>query len=221
VRDRIRKGKGYLRMQGSDYLSYAITDSAIDMFFPLLEKIGDRMDELEDELITAPTRASMNRILQIKRELIVFRRSIWPERDKINDLIRSHFPLVSENTKVYFRDSYDHCIQILDIVDSFKEVTSSLMDVYLSSVSNRLNQVMKVLTIISTIFIPLTFIVGLYGMNFAHVDPRTGKDLPLNMPELYSPYGYIGVMLAMFVIVIIQIYFFYKKGWLNFRMRDY
>lgn len=221
IRDRIRKGKGYLRLQGADYLSYAIMDSTIDLFFPLLEKIGDRLDELEDELITAPARESMNKILQIKRELIVFRRSIWPERDKINDLIRSHFSLISENTKIYFRDSYDHCIQILDIVDSYKEVTSSLMDVYLSSVSNRLNQVMKVLTIISTIFIPLTFIVGLYGMNFAHTDPRTGKYLPYNMPELYSPYGYVGVMLAMLIIVIIQIYFFYKKGWLNFKTHDY
>jgi magnesium transporter len=217
VCERIRKAKGYLRLQGADYLAYAIMDSAIDLFFPLLEKIGDRLDELEDELITAPTRESMNKILSIKRELIVFRRSIWPERDKINDLIRSNFPVIAESTKVYFRDSYDHCIQILDIVDSYKEVTSSLMDVYLSSVSNRLNQVMKVLTIISTIFIPLTFIVGLYGMNFAHSDPQTGKYLPWNMPELYSPYGYIEVMLAMILIVVIQVYFYYKKGWINFK----
>jgi magnesium transporter len=221
VRERIRKSKGYLRLQGADYLAYAITDSAIDLYFPLLEKIGDRMDELEDELITSPNRESMNKILRIKRELIVFRRSIWPERDKINDLLRSNFPLIAENTKVYFRDAYDHCIQILDIVDSYKEVTASLMDVYLSSVSNRLNQVMKVLTIISTIFIPLTFIVGLYGMNFAHTDPRTGKNLPLNMPELYSPYGYIYVMLAMLLIVILQVYFFYKKGWLNLKASDF
>lgn len=221
VRERIRKSKGYLRLQGADYLSYAIMDFATDLFFPLLEKIGDRLDELEDELITAPTRESMNKILSIKRELIVFRRSIWPERDKINDLLRSNFSLINENTKVYFRDSYDHCIQILDIVDSCKEVTASLMDVYLSSVSNRLNQVMKVLTIISTIFIPLTFIVGLYGMNFAHTNPKTGENLPLNMPELYSPYGYIYVMLAMLLIVVFQVYFFYKKGWLNLKARDF
>lgn len=220
VRERIRKGKGYMQQQGADYLAYAIMDSAIDMYFPILEKIGDRLDDLEDELITVPVRESMNKILQIKRELIVFRRSIWPERDKINDLIRSDFSLISANTKVYFRDSYDHCIQVLEIVDSYKEVTSSLMDVYLSSVSNRLNQVMKVLTIISTIFIPLTFIVGLYGMNFAHTDPRTGKFLPLNMPELYSPYGYAGVMIAMLIIVVLQLYFFYKKGWINFKTGD-
>ncbi|MEO5570347.1 MAG: magnesium/cobalt transporter CorA [Bacteroidia bacterium] len=221
VRERIRKSKGYLRLQGADYLAYALMDAAIDLFFPLLEKIGDRLDELEDELISAPTRSSMNKILMIKRELIVCRRSIWPERDKINDLIRSDFPFIAENSKIYFRDSYDHCIQILDIVDSYKEVTASLMDVYLSSVSNRLNQVMKVLTIISTIFIPLTFVVGLYGMNFAHTDPRTGKDLPLNMPELYSPHGYIYVMLAMLAIVILQVYFFFKKGWLNLKSREF
>jgi magnesium transporter len=221
VCERIRKSKGYLRLQGADYLAYAIMDAAIDLFFPLLEKIGDRLDELEDELITNPVRGSMNKILMIKRELIVCRRSIWPERDKINDVLRSNFAVISDTSKVYFRDSYDHCIQILDIVDSFKEVTASLMDVYLSSVSNRLNQVMKVLTIISTIFIPLTFIVGLYGMNFAHTDPRTGKDLPLNMPELYSPHGYVYVMIAMLVIVILQIYFFYKKGWLNLRANKF
>lgn len=221
VRERIRKGKGYLRQQKADYLAYALMDSAIDLFFPLLEKIGDRLDNLEEELISAPTRESMNKILQIKRELIVFRRSIWPERDKINDLIRSNFQLIADSTKVYFRDSYDHCIQILDIVDSYKEVTSSLMDVYLSSVSNRLNQVMKVLTIISTIFIPLTFIVGVYGMNFEQTDPVTGKYLPLNMPELYSPYGYIGVMLFMVIIVALQLYFFYKKGWLSFKTGNF
>jgi magnesium transporter len=157
----------------------------------------------------------LNRVLQIKRELIVLRRSIWSERDKINDILRSAFPHVTETTKVFLRDSYDHCIQILDLVESYKEVTASLMDVYHSSVSNRLNQVMKVLTIISTIFIPLTFIVGLYGMNFAHLNPKTGDPLPLNMPELYSPYGYLGVCIAMVIIVIGQIYFFYKKGWLT------
>lgn len=221
VRERIRKGKGYLRQQAADYLAYAIMDSAIDLYFPLLEKIGDRMDELEEELIALPTRESMNKILHIKRGLIVFRRAIWAERDKVNDLIRSNFILITDNTKVYFRDSYDHCIQILDIVDSFREITSSMMDVYMSSVSNRLNQVMKVLTIISTIFIPLTFIVGIYGMNFSYSDPETGKVLPLNMPELYSPYGYIGVMVAMLVIVALQLTFFYKKGWLNFKSGNF
>lgn len=220
VKERIRKGKGYLRLQNADYLAYALIDAAIDLFFPMLEKIGDRLDALEDELIANPQRESLNRILEIKRELIVFRRTIWQERDKINDVLRSDFEIISDSTKVYFRDSYDHCIQILDIVDSFREITSSMMDVYMSSVSNKLNQVMKVLTIISTIFIPLTFIVGVYGMNFSYTDPVSGKILPLNMPELYSPYGYVGVIIVMLIIVALQLYFFYKKGWITFRSRD-
>jgi len=180
-----------------------------------MERIGDRLDQLEDELIDNPDRESMNKILQIKRELIVLRRAIWAERDKVNDIIRSAFPMIIDNTKIYFRDSYDHCVQILDLVESYREVTASLMDVYMSSVSNRMNQVMKVLTIISTIFIPLTFIVGVYGMNFAHTDPDTGARLPMNMPELYSPYGYIAVWGFMTLMVIFQVVFFYKKGWLT------
>jgi magnesium transporter len=215
VRDRIRHGKGFVRKYGSDYLGYALMDVVLDNYYPILEQVGERLDELQDQLIMNPTRDLLNRVLQIKRELIVLRRSIWSERDKINDVLRSVFPNVTETTKVFFRDSYDHCIQILDLVESYKEVTASLMDVYHSSVSNRLNQVMKVLTIISTIFIPLTFIVGLYGMNFAHTNPKTGEAMPLNMPELYSPYGYLTVCLAMVIIVIGQIYFFYKKGWLT------
>jgi magnesium transporter len=217
VRLRLRNGKGTMRSQKADYLAYALMDAVIDFYYPALEKIGNKLDDLEEELLSNPTQESMNRILQIKRELIVFRRAIWPERDKINDIIRSAFDEIEESTKVYFRDSYDHCIQILDIVESYKEVTASLMDVYLSSVSHRLNQVMKVLTIISTIFIPLTFIVGLYGMNFPHQNPDTGEKLPLNMPELYSPYGYVGVMAVMLIIVIIQLYIFQRKGWIKFK----
>ncbi|MBK6838607.1 MAG: magnesium/cobalt transporter CorA [Bacteroidetes bacterium] len=197
------------------WILYALMDVVLDNYYPILEQLGERLDELQDDLIVNPSREALNRVLQIKRELIVLRRSIWSERDKINDILRSAFPHVTETTKVFLRDSYDHCIQILDLVESYKEVTASLMDVYHSSVSNRLNQVMKVLTIISTIFIPLTFIVGLYGMNFAHLNPKTGDPLPLNMPELYSPYGYLGVCIAMVIIVIGQIYFFYKKGWLT------
>ncbi|MEZ5108663.1 MAG: magnesium/cobalt transporter CorA, partial [Bacteroidia bacterium] len=194
-----------------------LMDAIVDFYYPALEEIGIKLDDLEEELLSKPTSESLNKILQIKRELIVFKRAIWPERDKINDVIRSSFDEIHEDTKVYFRDSYDHCIQILDIVESYKEVTSSLMDVYLSSVSNKLNQVMKVLTIISTIFIPLTFIVGLYGMNFQGTNPTTGDKLPLNMPELYSPYGYVGVIVVMILIVAIQLYIFHRKGWIRFR----
>ena len=190
-------------------------DLVIDTYYPLLEKTADKLDELEDELIENPTRESLNKLLHIKRELILIRRVIWSERDKVNDILRSAFPMIKDSTKIFFRDSYDHCIQLIDLVESYKEITASLMDVYMSSVSNRMNQVMKVLTIISTIFIPLTFIVGLYGMNFAHTNPKTGEYLPMNMPELYSPYGYLGVILFMLLIVAMQIIFFVKKGWLT------
>lgn len=217
VRHRIRNSKGYLRQQKADYLAYALMDSVIDYYYPVLEKIGDKLDELEDELLATSSKESLNKILHIKRELIVFRRTIWPERDKINDVLRSSFKQISEPTKVYFRDAYDHCIQLLDIVESYKEVTSSLMDVYQSSVSNRLNQVMKVLTIISTIFIPLTFIVGVYGMNFSYIHPVTGKVMPYNMPELYMPNGYLIICALMLLMVALQLYFYYKKGWLRFR----
>lgn len=215
VRVRVRTGKGFMRVHGIDYLVYSLMDAALDNYYPLLEKTGDKLDDLQEELLAAPTREALNRVLQIKRDLIVMRRSIWSERDKINDILRSNFAQVKDEIKIFYRDSYDHCIQIMDLVESYKEVTASLMDVYHSSVSNRLNQVMKVLTIISTIFIPLTFIVGVYGMNFAGNDPATGKSLPWNMPELYSPYGYIGVMVFMLLIVVAQILFFRKKGWLS------
>lgn len=215
IRTRIRSGKGHLRSSSSDYLSYTLLDSIVDTYFPLLEVLGERLDELEDELFTKPTRSSLQRIQQIKRELIVLRRSVFAERDKVNDILRSTSGFISDQTKLYFRDTYDHTIQVMDLVESYKEITASLMDIYLSSVSNKLNAVMKVLAVISTIFIPLTFIVGVYGMNFPNVDPETGQKLPLNMPELYSPYGYVGVMLFMLVLVLIQLYVFWRKGWMD------
>lgn len=220
VRERIRKGKGYLRSRGSDYLVYALMDTITDHYFPILVKMGDRLDDLEEELLRRPTRASMFRIQRIKRELILLRRVIWPERDKINELLRGHSPFITEDTKMYLRDVYDHCIQLLDIVESYREVTTSTMDMYLSSVSNKMNQIMKVLTIISTIFIPLTFIVGVYGMNFAHQDAVSGKALPFNMPELYSPYGYVTVLVFMVLVTVIQLVIFYKKGWLGRRSKE-
>lgn len=215
VRERIRHGKGAMRKQGSDYLAYSLMDVVVDNYYPVLEKTGERLDELQDELIGRPTRDTLNMVLEIKRDLIMLRRVIWSERDKLNDVLRSDLRLIHENTKLYLRDTYDHCIQLLDLVESYREITASLMDVYQSSVSNRLNGVMKVLTIISTIFIPLTFIVGIYGMNFAYTDPKTGAVLPLNMPELYSPYGYLGVIIVMVLIVIVQLIFYYRKGWLE------
>jgi magnesium transporter len=213
--NRLRMGKGYLRKSGSDYLAYSIMDLIVDNYYPILEKLGDYLDDLQEELIGEPNRESLNKILLKKRDLIILRRIIWAERDKFNDILRSDFTEINESTKVFIRDSYDHCIQLLDLVENYKEVTASLMDVYHSSVSNRMNGIMKVLTIISTIFIPLTFIVGLYGMNFSRHDPDTGAVLKYNMPELYSPHGYLAVCVVMLLIVIAQIVFFYKKGWLT------
>ena len=215
VRSRIRLSKTNIRNSGPGYLAYAILDSAVDAYFPLLEQIGEQLDELEDGLLTKINRSYLLRIQIAKRELILFRRTAFAERDKVNDLLRTTTEFIPESTKVYLRDTYDHTIQVMELVESYKEITASLMDIYLSSISNRLNQIMKVLAIISTIFIPLTFIVGVYGMNFASTDPVTGKVLPYNMPELYHPLGYTGVMGFMFLVVVIQLIVFWKKGWLG------
>jgi magnesium transporter len=215
VRTRLKEGKGYIRQSGPDYMAYALLDAIVDNYFPLLEAMGERLDELEDELFLKPTRASLQKIQLIKRELILFRRTIFAERDKVNDLLRTETQFVQNATRVFLRDTYDHTIQVMDLVESYKEITASLMDIYLSSVSNRMNQIMKVLAVISTIFIPLTFIVGVYGMNFAPEDPYTKEKYPLNMPELHHPYGYIGVMIFMVLIVAFQLVIFYKRGWLD------
>jgi magnesium transporter len=214
VKERIRRGKGFLRTQKAGYLAYALMDACIDLFYPLVEKTGERLDHLEDQLIEEPKDEQMNQILEIKRELIMFRRTIWQERDKINDILRSEISHFSPSTRVYFRDAYDHCIQLMDMVDSYKEITSSLMDVYMSGVSNRMNKVITVLTVVSSIFIPLTFIVGVYGMNFSRINPETGEVMKSNMPELYHPYGYVGVWIFMILVAIFQIFVYYKAGWI-------
>ena len=200
-------------------MGYALMDAVVDNYFPFLERLGSFLDELEDQLLLAPDVHSLQNIQASKRKLILFRKIAWAEREKLNDILRTPTHLFSDVSKRYLRDTYDHTIQVMDIIDSCREITTSLMDIYHSSVSNRLNKVMKVLTIISTIFIPLTFIVGLYGMNFAYVHPITGELMPMNIPEFYSPYGYVGVLVAMLIIVIFQVYYFYKKGWLDFRDR--
>lgn len=215
VRSRIRSGKGQLRSGGAGYLAYTLLDSAVDAYFPLLEQLGEQLDELEDGLFSGGSRNYLHKIQAVKRELILFRRTTFAERDKVNDLLRTSTMFIPDSTKVYLKDTYDHTIQVMELVESYKEITASLMDIYLSTISNRLNQTMKVLAIISTIFIPLTFIVGVYGMNFSPVNPETGKLLPWNMPELYSPYGYAGVMLFMLLVVMIQVYVFWRKGWLD------
>jgi magnesium transporter len=215
VKARLKAGKGAIRTAGPGYMCYALIDTILDNYFVLLGKAGDMLDEIEDHLYTSPDKSVMYNSQAMKRILIIMRRATWPERDKINDMIRTESPLISPEVKLYLRDAYDHCIQIMDLVESYKEITSSIIDLYLSMVSNRMNEIMKVLTIISVIFIPLTFVAGIYGMNFARVDPANNKVIPGNMPELYSPHGYEYALLGMFIIAIIQVVVFWKKGWFS------
>jgi magnesium transporter len=207
VRDRIRANKGCIRAMRSDYLFYALFDSVIDGFFPILEDYGERIEDLEDAVVMTPSHQTLEQIHQIKRELLTLRRAVWPQRDAINALIRDRHPLISDEVRIYLRDCYDHTVQVLDMVETYRELASSLMDVYLSSVSNRMNEVMKLLTVISSIFIPLTFIAGIYGMNF-----NTAKS-PWNMPELNWYWGYPFCYTLMGTVASGLVFYFYKKGW--------
>lgn len=214
ITDRLESGKGIIRTAGPAYMCYALMDTIIDEYFVVLADIGDSLDDLEDHLYENADKTIMYNTQHIKRELIMMRRVSWPERDKINDMIRSDSPLINRDTKNYLRDAYDHSIQIMDLIDSYKEITSNVMDLYLSMVSNRMNEIMKVLTIISVIFIPLTFIAGIYGMNFARQDDH-GHLIPDNMPELYVHHGYVYTIIVMLLIAMVQIFVFWKKGWFN------
>jgi magnesium transporter len=178
VRDRIRLNRGEVRRRKADYLLYTLLDTIIDGFFPVLEDYGERLEDLEDEVVMRPTKKTLGKIYDLKRELLALRRAIWPQREAINILIRDSSHLMSHDVKIYLRDCYDHAVQVIDMIESYRELAASLMDVYLSSVGNRMNEVMKLLTVVSSIFIPLTFITGLYGMNF------DTKESPWNMPEL-------------------------------------
>lgn len=214
IKTRLNAGKGIIRTAGPGYMLYALTDIIIDQYFVKLGTIGDQLDELEDKLYDKADKTVMYNAQHLKRSLIMMRRVAWPERDKVNDMIRSESRLITPEVKNYLRDAYDHCIQIMDLIESYKEITSSVIDLYLSMVSNRMNEIMKVLTIISVIFIPLTFIAGIYGMNFAHQDEH-GHTIPDNMPELYWPHGYAYALVLMFAIALVQVYIFWKKGWFN------
>ncbi len=207
IRERIRLNKASIRRHGPDYLTYALIDSIVDGFFPVLEIYGEQIEELEDEVVSNPTRKTLERIHELKRELLSLRRAIWPQRDAINALIRDGSALISNDVRVYLRDCYDHTIQVLDMVETYRELSSSLMDVYLSSVSNKMNEVMKFLTVMSSIFIPLTFIAGVYGMNF---NPEKS---PFNMPELNWYWGYPLCLAVMAVIGIFLVFFFWRRGW--------
>lgn len=201
LRDRLRTGKGRIRKLGADHLAYSMMDTAVDHYFEILEKLGERFEDLEDQIVISPEPTSLSTIYNLKRDMLFLRKSVWPLREAISSLQRLDSPLVSESTKIYLRDLYDHTIQVIENVETFRDMSASLLDTYLSSLSNRLNEVMKVLTVISTIFIPLTFIVGLYGMNFKY------------MPELDSPMGYPSVIALMIVVAVVMLAYFKKRKW--------
>ena len=215
LRNRIRANFSQLRRKPVGYLAYALTDVVLDHYYPTMAAIGDYIEELEMSIFNEQReRRLLNRILRIKKDVVRFRRLVYPERDKMSEILRLPEEVVPEELKVFYRDAYDHAIQALDLAESYRDNISSLADLFLSDQSNRMNEVMKVLTIISSIFIPLSFVVGLYGMNFQHEDTH-GHVLPLNMPELYSPVGYPVLLVVLTLIVLGQLYYFWRKGWLS------
>jgi len=202
VRDRIRSGKGRLRGAGADYLAHALLDAIVDSYFSVLETMAGHIEEVEDELVTEPSLHTLQSVYKIKRELIFLRRSVWPLREVLAVLSRADSALIHESTVIYLRDVYDHTIQVIDTVESFRDIVAGMLDTYLSSISNRMNEVMKVLTIIATIFIPLTFIAGIYGMNFEW------------MPELRWHWSYPAVWIIMFLIGVSMLFYFRQRKWL-------
>ncbi len=209
IRQRIKFKKGNIRTKGTDYLVYSLWDAIIDGFFPILEIFSDKIEALEDEVIFEPSNDTLAKIYQARRELLALRRAIWSQRNALGILIRDKSPLISDETTIYLRDCYDHAVQIIDIIETYRELTSGLTDIYLSAVGNKMNEVMKLLTVISSIFIPLTFVAGIYGMNF---NPEAS---PWNMPELNWYWGYLFFWLIMMSIATAMIYFFWRKGWFN------
>jgi len=208
VQERLRTGRGKMRGLGVDYLAYALVDAAVDHFFPTLERIGEKIDEIEDELLASPDRTGFERLHGTKRDLLRLRKATWPLREAVAKLARTDGSLIREGTRVWLRDVYDHTVQIIDIVETFRDMTAELVDLYLSSVSTRMNEIMKVLTIIATIFIPLTFIVGVYGMNF------NTQTSPFNMPELNWRLGYPAVWAVMLAVAAGMVWMFKRRRWL-------
>jgi magnesium transporter len=202
IRDRIRNAKGRIRKMSADYLAYALTDAIVDNYFLILEKMGEQIESMEEELIAKPSDKTVRMIHSLKRELIFLRKSVWPLRELINSLQKTESSLIMDSTEPYLRDVYDHTIQVIDTVESLRDMVSGMLDIYLSSISNRMNAVMKVLTIIATIFIPLTFVAGIYGMNFKY------------MPELEWKWGYLAVLIVMVIIGICMLIYFRRKKWL-------
>jgi magnesium transporter len=211
VRHRLRDASGRLRSQGPDYLMYALLDAVIDHYFPVLEARGALLDELEDQIVERPRPATLRRLFAIKRELLLLKKLAWPMRDVAHALIRDENRIVAAEQRVYLRDCEDHTLQILDLLETMRELVAGLMEGYRSAMSQRLAEVMKVLTVIGTIFLPLTFVVGVYGMNF---DPDSS---PWNMPELRWRYGYPIVLGVMALVAGGMLWAFKRRGWLGGR----
>ena len=213
VRQRLRAGRGMIRGSAADYLAYALLDSIVDHYFPVLDGIGEAVEDLEDSLLEKPSRDMVVSLHDYRRSLTHIRRFVWPLREVLSGLLHDGGGFVREPTRVFLRDCYDHVVQLMDLVESYKELTTGLTELYHSSVGLRTNEIMRVLTVITAIFIPLTFIVGIYGMNFA-ARTEDGVALPFNMPELHHPYGYVSVMAVMFLIAVGQLLIFRKLRWL-------
>jgi magnesium transporter len=202
VRERIEKGKGRIRKMESDYLLYSLIDAVVDNYFSVLEKMGDRIEELEEDIVERTAPESLHKIHKSKKDMILLRRSVWPLREVVNSLAREKTALISENILIYLRDVYDHTIQVIDTVENFRDMLSGLHDTYLSSLSNKMNEIMKVLTMFASIFIPLTFIAGIYGMNFSF------------MPELNWRWGYFAVWGVILFVGGATLFYFKRKKWL-------
>jgi magnesium transporter len=202
VRERLRKAKGRIRKLGPDHLAYTLIDAMVDSYFAVLEKTGERIESLEEELVENPSPKTSHQIHLLKKDLILLRKSVWPLREVVNTLVKEESSLIQERTRFFIRDIYDHAVHVIETTETFREMVSEMIDMYLSSVSNRMNEVMKVLTIIATIFIPLTYLVGIYGMNFKY------------MPELEWPYGYPLLWLIMLGVALTMLVLFRRKKWL-------
>jgi magnesium transporter len=192
-----------------DFLAYRLIDAAIDSYFPVLERTGDHLDRLDDQVSAAESHAAFAELHTVKRELLMLRRAIWPIRDAINELRRDTTPFITNETRVYLRDCYDHTVQLIDLLESYRDIAGDVRDFYLSAVSNRMNEIMKMLTVIATIFLPLSFIAGVYGMNFR---PEAS---PWNMPELNWRYGYPFALALMAAVAAGMLLFFKRRGWLR------
>lgn len=202
IRERMRNKKSKIIRHGSDYLAYALIDAIVDHYFVILERVGERIEYLQEQLIVEPNNQTLHDVHQLKREMIFLRKSAWPLREIVNKMEREESSLIQESTVIYLRDVYDHIMQVIDTLETFREMVSGMIDLYLTSISNRMNEVMKVLTIIATIFIPLTFIAGVYGMNFHY------------MPELDWHWAYYAVLIFMAVIGAAMIVYFRRKKWI-------